>query len=74
MLSYKLVPLGIARDQFEISAINGNRGVNSGTAGICLGGFEKHEWSKLTFRIFRGYLRKIQVKNRPVCCYNQVCY
>jgi hypothetical protein len=43
MFSYKLMPLGIARDQFEISTINGNRSVNSGTAGTYLGGFEKHE-------------------------------
>jgi len=45
------MPLGIAQDQFEISTINGDRSVNSGTAGICLAGFEKREWSKLTFRI-----------------------
>lgn len=37
------MPLGIARDQFEILAINGGRSVNSGTAGIGLAGFEKHE-------------------------------
>jgi hypothetical protein len=54
------MPLAIARNQFGSSAINGDRIVNSGTAGICLGGFKKHERSKLTFRIFRGQLRKIQ--------------
>jgi hypothetical protein len=43
IFSYALMPLGIARDQFEISAINGDRSVNSGTAGICFPGFEKHE-------------------------------
>jgi hypothetical protein len=43
IFSYTLMPLGIARDQFEISAINGDRSVNSGKAGIFLAGFEKHE-------------------------------